>query len=64
MYRLENGDILIVDLWDNDILEDLTATLDQTTDSSGLSYAFVFAERPEGQPATIVTLLWYNSRCL
>ena len=60
MFKLEKNDLLIVDFWDTEeVSKDLIAILDKTTaDSSGLRYAFVFVEEPEGQPASTVTILW------
>jgi hypothetical protein len=60
MCNLETEDILLVDFWDKEeILEDLIAILDRTAmDTAGLQFAFLFAERPEGQSASIVSLLW------
>ena len=60
MYNLEAEDILVVDFWDSEeILEDLVAILDKTeSDAAGLRFAFVFAEKAEGQPAMMVSILW------
>jgi hypothetical protein len=60
MCNLETEDILLVDFWDKEeMLEDLIVILDRTArDTAGLRFAFLFAERPEGQSASIISLLW------